>query len=414
MRIQMIIIKLETIPNKFVAYFIAKHQIPRERLRLVPCNKSYRLVGAYASEIGKEYSCSMLLIVILAAAYSPNESYEDAFIFNWLSRGKVKKFSCKSNTESNYKIPLFRRLSRNQEVFYSFVDLALVKINNVKLSLENFTSWLGTSRLDPEYMLDWMDETRILLRFYRKNDQVEDSHKRYMYKRTNCPGDYEPSWRPKLTCYVIISKFPFSELEFTTVQPQVELQCGKPNCGFTTPRPDKLQQHRRGCRNYTLIKSKRQVYGKQQTSVDPVFKFVTFDIETVERPSAHAEANLELLSIGVASNIDGLSSRYFVRASSAHIDGQAMVDEFMDYLFSLYNAYEAFLPESLYDEYNLLEEASSFWSGPGSSQASKQNAHMRKMQIREQMMLSIYGFNSKKFDMKVLIVGFLSRRLHIL
>ena len=335
-----------------------------------------------------------------AASYSPTESYEDTIIFNWLSRGKTKKFNCKSNTESHFKVPLFRRVTRNQETFYSYVDFKLVKVNNVKLSLENFTFWLGTVELDPEYMLNWMDETRILLRFYRKNLSVEDPKKRYLYKKTNCPGDYEPEWRPKLTCYIIITQFPFSEIEYTTEQPKVELSCGKPGCGFTTPRPDKLESHRKNCRNFTLIKSKRVVYGKKQETIDPVFRFACYDIETLEKTSEYAEAGLEILSIGVASNAEGsLTSKYFVRESSDHNDGQAMVDNFMDYLFELAQIYEASLPESLYDEYFELEESSSFWNTDGLNQASR----AKKMLIKEQLMLTIFGFNSKKFDMKVLI-----------
>ena len=50
----MILIKIDNIPGKYVAYYIAKHKIPRDRLRLVPSNKNYRLVGDYANEIGNK------------------------------------------------------------------------------------------------------------------------------------------------------------------------------------------------------------------------------------------------------------------------------------------------------------------------------------------------------------------------
>ena len=79
-----------------------------------------------------------------------------------------------------------------------------------------------------------------------------------------------------------------------------------------------------------------------------------------------------------------------------------MVDEFMDYLFELSELYDNYLPESLYDEYNELIETADFFNGTRNGPA-KQAANLKKHQIKEQLMFSVYGFNSRKFDMKVLV-----------
>ena len=277
-----------------------------------------------------------------------------------------------------------------------------MKVSCVGLTLDNFTHWMGTEPLNPDFMLDWMDSTRILLKFYRRNVDVKNPNRRYVFSRDNCPGDYEPDWQPRQVYNIIITSFPFYEMEFTTESMPTEYKCGKPDCGFQTPRKDKLDKHRESCRNFSLITSKQRVYGGIHNPLEPVFKFACYDIETVEKESEYAEATLELLSIGVAANVEGLQSKYFVRKSSSPEHGQAMVDEFMDYLFELSELYDNYLPESLYDEYNELIETADFFNGTRNGPA-KQAANLKKHQIKEQLMFSVYGFNSRKFDMKVLV-----------
>ena len=321
--------------------------------------------------------------------------------FNW-GKSKKYKFKCANIADFSYKIPLFRRKRGADEIYYSYVDWTLVKNERVGLTIENFTPWLNTEPLILDDLFDWMDQERVLLRFYRKQEDVTDRQKRYLHKRTNCPGDYEPEWRPKMQFYIFITEYPFETFELSTEKPIVELKCGMPDCGFRTPRRDKLEKHRKTCRNYTLVTSKQRMYGNKQELIEPVFKFACFDIETIEKPSEFAEATLELLSIGCATNVSGLESKYFVRDSSSAIDGQAIVDQFMDYLFQLNNSYESCLPAELYDEYEEVSEVANFW-GQTRNKTKKAAAHLKKMAIKEQLMFSVYGFNSRKFDVKVLI-----------
>ena len=305
------------------------------------------------------------------------------------------------------KVPLFsKRKTPSKTIFFSYMDWSLVKIKPVVLTVKNFSSWMGNVPFDPEDFETWMDETKILLRFYRKNDKIIDPSRsslgtRYKYNRRNVPGDYEPSWTPRLTLYLMIPSFPFERFEVTSIQPPTETPCGKPKCGFTSPRPDLLERHRKNCLDYTLVTSKQITYGAQVDSYKPIFKFGCFDIETVEKVSDNnVEANLEILSVGVASNINGYESKYFVRENSQPISGQRMVDDFMDYCFQLNQSYQAQLPPEIAKEYAELQLLLKNSFG---KKNEYQDAFVKRCQLKEQLTFSIFGFNSQKFDMKVLV-----------
>ena len=330
-------------------------------------------------------------------------------LFQWLKERKSfgNKESVSDWAQPINKVPLFfKRKTPSKTIFFSYVDWSSVKLKPVALTVENFSSWMGNIAFDPEYFETWMDETKILLRFYRKNEKVHDKSRsclgtRYKYNRRNVPGDYEPSWTPRLTLYLMIPSFPFTKFEVSSIQPPIETPCGKPNCGFTSPRPELVEKHRKTCRDYTLVTSKQLKYGAHVDSYKPIFKFGCFDIETVEKVSDNnVEANLEILSIGIASNINGYESKYFVRENSQPISGQRMVDDFMDYCFQLNQSYQAKLPPGIAKEY---EELQLQLKNSFGKKSEHQDAFVKRCQLKEQLTLSIFGFNSQKFDMKVLV-----------
>ena len=287
---------------------------------------------------------------------------------------------------------------KDKKCFYSYVDWSLVKISNVRLTPEVLASWFQTKPLDQSSMISWMNETRILLRFYKQNGE-KDRH-RYQYKRFNCPSDYYPDWQPKVTLFIMIEQYPFNQMNMSTVQPSQDVACGLPGCGFRTPRKDKLARHRNQCRNETEVKTKRKVYGEKVESSNPIIKFVVYDLETVEKSSSKAEAKLELLSIGLASNICGYQSKYFCRKSDNSLDGQELVDRFLNHIFELKSQFDDNLDPEIVREYEEVNEKLRDTSRPWSE---KRLLFTRKQQLKEQLKLSVYGFNSSKFDMKVLL-----------
>ena len=404
------ILKVDDVDDKYVPVFLARNNIQFNRLRLVRGKGCKKIIGDYAHQISKFFLKSSLTYFLFeGAAFTKDEQYCDVVEFLWNPKTKsfVNKESLEDSDAPNRKIPLFvKRKTQKNQVFYSYVDWASVKIKPVAMTVKNFSSWMGNVPFDPEDAETWMDETEILLRFYRKNDKVNDTSRstigtRYRYNRRNVPGDYEPSWTPKYTLYLMISEFPFEKLEITSMQPPKETPCGKPKCGYTSPRPDLLERHRKNCRDYTLVTSKQMKYGAQVDSYKPIFKFGCFDIETVEKVSdENVEANLEILSIGIASNINGYESKYFVRENSQPISGQRMVDDFMDYCFQLNQSYQEQLPPGIAKEYAELQVLLKNSFG---NKSEHEAAFAKRCQLKEQLTFSIFGFNSQKFDMKVLV-----------
>ena len=295
------------------------------------------------------------------------------------------------------KVPMFYMKKKRR--YYSYVDWAIVKINNIRTTPEVFSSFFQTRSIDLPYLPSWMDETRILIRFYKQARQKDRN--RYQFKRFNCPSDYEPMWTPKFTVYMMIEEYPFEQMNITTVKPAAEVACGLPGCGFRTPRPDKLDEHRNQCQNFTSVITKLKVYGENIESTDPFMKFAVYDLETVEKPTDNnAEARLELLCIGVASNVCGYESKYFCRKTSSNLDGQKTVDLFLDHLFELKSKYQNGMDPEIKREYSelveQLKDTSIRWT-------TKQPLLSRKQQLKEQLQFSVFGFNAAKFDMKVLL-----------
>ena len=267
-------------------------------------------------------------------------------------------------------------------------------------------SWFNCDDLDIHDLISWQNRHQVLLRFYKTTNRVDP---RDGLSRSNCPGDLKPKWEPKMVLYLLITEFPFNEFILTTEIKREEIACGLPGCGFKTARQTQIERHRAQCRNYTLIKSKQISYGTPMLSVEPSFKLVVFDIETCEQLSdkEDIEATLKLLSIGVSTNLNGYESRYFVRRSSRTDDGQALCDQFMNYLMSLKNQYEKSLPKELIRNYYRvcakIENCDNYHES--------RKLYGEKNKLQSLMTLPVFGFNSAKFDLKVL-VPYLTRYAH--
>ena len=316
-----------------------------------------------------------------------------------LNRNDVKyKFSGPTRLTSSDKVPLFEKKLKSKVLYYSYVDWETVKIKPVKLSVDNFVTWFGFNHLDINNLIEWQNQHRVLLRFYKTTNKVDY---RDGLTRSNCPGDLKPKWKPRMILYLLITDFPFTEFILTTQIKYEPVKCGKPGCGFKASRPSTIEAHRSQCRNYTEIKSKQISYGKPLPSMAPSFKLCVFDIETLEEesPKDNIEATLKLLSIGVATNLNGYESRYFVRNSSRMDSGQSTVNQFMDYLMILKNKYEKSLPKALITSYEDLciqiESCENFHES--------RKLYAEKSKLQSLMSLPIFGFNSSKFDLKVLV-----------
>ena len=292
---------------------------------------------------------------------------------------------------------MFERSVKNKFIYYSYVDWTTVKIKDVKLDMSNFASWFSCDEFDDSNFVSWQNKNRILLRFYRTTNKVDY---RDGLSRKNCFGDLKPKWKPKMILYVLLTDLTLKEFIITTEKKLEEIQCGKPNCQYRA-RPSKIENHRQNCRDYTIIKSKQISYGQPVNSMDPLFKFCVFDIETVEQESENEniEATLSILSIGVATNLDGMEKRYFVRKSSQPGTGQQLVNEFMQYLFQLKKRHDLLLPEKLISDYRLILKRIELCD----SWLDKKKLYGEKAKLQSLISMPVFGFNSAKFDLKCLV-----------
>ena len=141
--------------------------------------------------------------------------------------------------------------------------------------------------------------------------------------------------------------------------------------------------------------------------------YACFDIETIEdrydidndnEDSTKKMAELNALSIAVGTNIEGAKSEYFVRKSSNPHDGQEMIEKFMQYLLDLQCRYKDTVPL----EFSSALDAVIFEQKIAFSENNK-FLISRLTQFREHLSsylkLTVFGYNSSKFDLPVLIGG---------
>ena len=186
--------------------------------------------------------------------------------------------------------------------WFSFVPFNMIKVTqHVKLSVANLCQWLGVMLIAFDSIITWQDTTKIQLRFHLFDPEKE---RRWKQRTSFGPGTYEPLWTPKLSLDIGIRGYPF-EYCWLMAYKKPE-SCINPQCGFSSPRKDKLKRHIACCRDTTEVVAKKVCYGIQteQSTIVPrsfltssKFLFAVFDIETAERPSTNAEVSLRIFKI---------------------------------------------------------------------------------------------------------------------
>ena len=219
-----------------------------------------------------------------------------------------------------------------------------------------------------------------------------------------------------------------------------EEQCQNETCGFTCPRKDRMKRHHENCRDTTEIVTKKICYGLKEEKYmsvipdsyfeNPKFLFAVFDIETAERPCDFAEVGI--LNIWNITNISGIVG-YPIDWVDFKL-GQS-VTLFRTWIFKLrrwlqngcqlsrQTTWASWkVPRNIAkwnwkrigissgkiqnisfvaDIYNIwiilkLQEESCTWK-------EKQALFARKSFLKNLKMFNIFGFNSSKFDLAVLI-----------
>ena len=194
-----------------------------------------------------------------------------------------------------------------------------------------------------------------------------------------------------------------------------------------------MDAHIKSCTNKSKIYSKQKAYGKPDHPLDKVIdncwlpesfrgyrkkQFSTWDIETLEEDPINfmndgenedrqVEGYLKLATIAVASNVKGVEPEYFERKSSKPEDEQELVNRFLDYMLMLGKKYvQEHVPQEIKTAVdNINEKLKAEWA----KKKCQRNWQMIfklngfRSKLMEYMTLNVYGFNSAKFDLPIIL-----------
>ena len=216
----------------------------------------------------------------------------------------------------------------------------------------------------------------------------------------------------------------------------------QPKCKLVFKCKQNLEKHREKCLELSTkqIICKEKAYGDDKSVPRSMveegyapesllnyrdFHLATWDIETFEEKTfleipengLVAEADLRLLSIAVGSNIPGFEPKCWVRRSSEPEAAQEILESFVEELFKLRKKKQEFLPPYLIEVENKIIERELQIHDEIKSQGIKTTPELSRLisyrnYICNLKNLSVFGYNSQKFDIPV-IAGTLFRLLEL-
>ena len=216
-----------------------------------------------------------------------------------------------------------------------------------------------------------------------------------------------------------------------------------PNCKLTFTCKQNLEKHKEKCLEMSTkqIICKEKVYGDDKDIAQRMvedgyapdefvnfrdFSLVTFDIETCEEKTwleipdhgLVAEADLRLLSIAVGSNIPDFKEKCWVRKSSEPDEARVIIEKFVETLLELRKKRHEYLPPYLTEMENKVIERELELHEECAQKDIKTCPELTKIiqyrnYIKNLKNLSVFGFNSQRFDIPV-IAGTLFQTLRYL
>ena len=226
----------------------------------------------------------------------------------------------------------------------------------------------------------------------------------------------------------------FSIIQNTKLLPQI-YQCTKTrNCKYDTCNKWNFDRHVKICgkSNVKTVVCKQTAYG-QKTSVlhEMVQKdyipsialnyrnpfLCTFDIETIEtkvmgcspQTGMLTEANLSLLSIAVGSNMPGYKPKCWVRKSSLPEEETRLIRNFLLEIDYLWCEKQKLLPCWIAEAENKLFEKKERLRAMKAKWFHYNELWTYERALRQFTVLDIFGFNSGKFDLPVMIAPLLTQ-----
>ena len=170
--------------------------------------------------------------------------------------------------------------------------------------------------------------------------------------------------------------------------------------------------HEKRCYLTQKITTKQKKIGDDQSEIQTLVKYgylpesflnfrqkyvTCFDIETLENPNLEQisdwtvrEAHHKIVSVAISSNIPNCETKFILRQSSESISEQKLVDEFLDTLYQIHDAFLASLPPEIFDGIEKIEnDLKNLKFGWLKTSLQKLLRFLKKYTL-----LKIYGFNS--------------------
>ena len=319
----------------------------------------------------------------------------------------------------------------------SKILIGLKPRKEINLSSSDFltliNSKLGSSEFSCKNLVEIENEASFGFNFFIKRSN--DLESRAVYNRVwrSSQLNYEQ------LCILVKSRNPFCSDEsievtgivFKDISNKRTLFCT--NCLTPCSRPDKLKTHMKNpsaCTIETLIKPEFKKYGAKQNiglelynagfirQEDINFKQDTFgcyDIETTEQltgDESREKAILSCLSISFADSNDTKAS-FFYRKGETLDDGKNLISEFLQEIERKASEFKrtrvpAIFEESLMKMYEIENERREKWKKAKESGIPDSDNRLElfpvswKQWLKNHQQYRIFGFNSSKFDSKVI------------
>ena len=205
-----------------------------------------------------------------------------------------------------------------------------------------------------------------------------------------------------------------------------------PKCKLTFTCKQNLENHQKKCLELSTKKiiCKEKAYGDDKSIAAEIvedgfapeefkeyrdFHLASFDIETIEEKTflevpengLVAEADLRLLSIALGSNIPGFSEKCWIRKTSQPEDARTIIEKFVVACIKLRKRKLSLLPQYIFETERKLENRAGELADECAAKGIKTSPELTKIlkyirYVSSLQTLSIFGYNSQRFDIPVI------------
>ena len=277
----------------------------------------------------------------------------------------------------------------------------------IKGSPTAITSIFGWPSLDLDKLEEYEEQNQVQLNILKIIKRTENRKTVTRACKHNSTPGCQNNGNPKID--VAVDTWPSNELYWLPCSSLIDNQivCSKTSCQFAFETPGAVERHEHNCKEEQKVTAKQKFYGSGENKMHEIiaagylpesFKNfrnptkATFDIEVCQ-----IGETLKTISIAVASTLH--DDQYFERESSNPEHYQKLVDKFMHYLMDLQKKIQ--LPLEMENALEKMgEETKEMKQSPEKSRIEGYASYLRTYK-----QLHVFGFNSSRFDLPVLIGG---------